>query len=64
MGYLCEMCIQLHLEDQIGYINKKQIDVTELYNLTQNCYGLNKENNSYEYKLGQNVYFSGYMSVE
>ncbi len=62
MGYLCEMCIQLHLEDQIGYINKKQINVTELFDLTQNCYGLKKENNSYKYELGKNVHFSGYMN--
>jgi len=64
MGFLCEMCIQLHLEDHVGYINKKQIDVTELYNLNKTCYGLRKENNSFKYELGKNVYFSGYMAPE
>ena len=33
MGILCEMCIQVHLEDQIGYIYEKQLNVNELYNL-------------------------------
>jgi len=64
MGYLCEMCIQLHLEDQIGYVGKKNLDVIKLYNLTQNCYGLKNENNLYKYELGKNVDFSGYMNNE
>ena len=64
MGILCEMCIQLHLEDQVGYINNKQINVTELYNLNENCYGLSKENNSFKYELGKNLYFSNIMAPE
>jgi hypothetical protein len=64
MGFLCEMCIQLHLEDQVGYINKKQIDVTELYNLNKTCYGVKRENNSFKYELGKNVKFSNFMALE
>ena len=37
------MCIKLHLEEQVGYINEKQINVNELYNLKKNCYGLKKK---------------------
>jgi hypothetical protein len=64
MGILCEMCIQLHLEDQVEYVNKKRVDVKELYNLNRNCYGLKKENKSFKYELGKNVNYAYWMSPE
>jgi len=65
MGILCEMCIQLHLEEYVGYIDRKQVDVEELYGLNKNCYGLVKENNnSFKYELGKNVNYSGIMALE
>ena len=39
-GYLCEMCIQLHLEERLGYIKKKKLDdynLDNLFGLEQNC---------------------------
>ena len=64
MGILCEMCIQLHLEDQVEFVNKKMVDVKELYNLKRNCYGLKKENKSFNYELGKNVNYAYWMSPE
>jgi hypothetical protein len=59
-----QMCIKLHLEEQVGYINEKQINVNELYNLKKNCYGLKKKNSEFRYELGNNVNYSGFMTCE
>ncbi len=38
MGFLCEMCIQLHLEDYIGQIKVKSLDrMKKRYGLKDNC---------------------------
>jgi len=40
-GYLCEMCIQLHLEEQTNFLKRKQLThLNELFGMKENCYGV------------------------
>jgi len=65
MAYLCEMCIQLHLEEQTGQLKKKQLNsLKKLYNMNENCYGSKFENKSLKISKGDNLAHSFYMSPE
>ena len=38
MGFLCEMCIQLHLEEYLGEIKRKSLDlINRRFNIYLNC---------------------------
>lgn len=65
-GYLCEMCIKLHLEENLGYIEFKELnDLKKLYGLYETC----KDIDFYEVKhfnvtnLTRNI-FSYFMNDE
>jgi hypothetical protein len=38
MGFLCEMCIQLQMEDILGYVEQKRLtDLKSKFGMTENC---------------------------
>lgn len=64
MAFLCEMCIQLHLEDYTGIVQKQLNSVKKLYSMNENCYGSSFQNRSILLKQGANLQHSFYMSPE
>lgn len=65
MGFICEMCIQLNLEEQTGLIIKNELkSLKKLYNVNENCYGTRFENKSLQIFKSENISQSYYMSSE
>lgn len=62
-GFLCEMCIKLHLEDNIGYSEKKHLEnLNKTYGLYENCKEFDEKNFKFK-KLTKDIY-SYYMTEE
>lgn len=65
MGFICEMCIQLNLEEQTGHIDKNELkSLKKLFNVNKNCYGTKFENKSLQIFMSDNISQSYYMSSE
>ncbi len=65
MAFLCEMCIKLHLEEQINQIEVKKLNfVKKLYNMYENCYGTEFQNKTLKLFKGDKLSHSYYMSPE
>ena len=60
-GYLCEMCIELHLGNQIHLKAKTIKELNNMYGL-ENCKGAAYPD--FKYKYGNNVFYSYFMSPE
>jgi hypothetical protein len=56
-GYLCEMCIQLHLEEQTKLVKRRQLTpIKELFGMEENCYGANiQQLTVFDYLKGFNL---------
>ena len=64
-GYLCEMCIELHLEDHIKLKAKTIKNLNNLYGLNENCKGAAYDSfNRFKYEYGKNVSYSYFMAPE
>jgi hypothetical protein len=65
-GYLCEMCIQLHLEEQTNILKRKQLtQLDELFGMKENCYGVETHALKYfNYVKGAHLTHSFYMNPE
>ncbi len=51
MGFLCEMCIQLHLEDYLGEIKRKSLDlINRRFHIYLNCKQISMDSNTNFYK--------------
>lgn len=65
LAFLCEMCIQLNLEEHTGVVEQKMLnEPKKLYNMNENCYGTSFENNTLKLIKGDNLAYSYYMSPE
>lgn len=65
-GYLCEMCIQLNLEEKLAYVGKKSLQSAQkMYGLNENCLDVSFYTVKYLNisSLTRNI-FSYYMSPE
>ena len=63
-SYLCEMCIQLHVESFTGEIKKKQLNsMKNRYGMNENCYGPDLRF-YFEFIKGKHLNPSFYMSPE
>jgi hypothetical protein len=65
-GFLCEMCIQLHLEDMLGQVKQKQlVDLKEKFGLNENCKkGRVEPNGRYDINQVGNLNHTFFMSKE
>jgi hypothetical protein len=68
MGFLCEMCLQLHLEDYLGIKRKKLRNLKQKFGLKESCvqaiFGNSQRNNTIYLKKHHNLSYSYYMSPE
>ena len=64
MAFLCEMCIQLHLEDYLGKIKVKSLDKMEKrFGIRKNCKHISFDSFARSYKVSnQEISYSYYMS--
>jgi alpha-1,3-fucosyltransferase len=65
-AYLCEMCIQLHLEDKIGQVKKKQLTkMSRLFGLKENCRSpWNETTKTFNLNRTEGLWHSRFMSPE
>ena len=68
-GFLCEMCIQLHLEDKLNFVTShvyNQSTFDRMYGLKQNCKSMQVKKNLTEkifnFSSNENLRYSGFMS--
>jgi len=62
-SYLCEMCIQLNLEEVAGVVkNKVLTDVVKMYNNNENCWGIDTDHS--KIVKGSNLQNLFFMSPE
>jgi alpha-1,3-fucosyltransferase len=65
-GYLCEMCIQLHLEEQTNALKHKELtQLNKTFGMKENCYGIQtKVYKQFNYVKGANLAHSFFMNPE
>ena len=61
-GFICEMCIQLNLEEKTGIIPRKTLNnMKDYFGVKNNCKGLTKD---FKFVTGENIFSYAIMSRE
>jgi len=65
-GFLCEMCIQLHLEEQLNEIKKQTLtNLKQIFGMEENCLGANNQEIAiFKYLKSYSLNHSFYMHPE